>query len=99
VRPEVALERQFTPLFVAAESGDAGAAEALFTALYSELHRLAERQLARVEPELAQLVDLKYFCGFSFAEIAALRGITERTVQRHWERARLYLHAALEEAP
>jgi RNA polymerase sigma factor (TIGR02999 family) len=55
--------------------------------------------LARVEPELAQLVDLKHFCGFSFAEIAALRGITERTVQRHWERARLYLHAALEEAP
>ena len=33
------------------------------------------------------------------AEIAALRGVGERTAQRHWERARLYLHAALEQAP
>ena len=29
-------------------------------------------ELAKVEPELAELVDLKFFCGFSFAEIAAL---------------------------
>ena len=56
-------------------------------------------ELAKAEPELAELVDLKYFCGFSFAEIAALRGIGERTAQRQWERARLYLHAALEPAP
>jgi RNA polymerase sigma factor (TIGR02999 family) len=55
--------------------------------------------LARVEPALAELVDLKYFCGLSFAEIASLRGVGERTAQRHWERARLYLHAALERAP
>ena len=54
--------------------------------------------LARIDPELAQLVDLRFFCGFSFAEIAALRGASERTVQRHWERARLYLHDALRNA-
>ena len=30
--------------------------------------------------------------GFSFAEIAAMRGVSERTVQRNWEKARLYLH-------
>jgi RNA polymerase sigma factor (TIGR02999 family) len=53
--------------------------------------------LAAVEPDLAQLVDLKFFCGFSFAEIAAMRGVSERTVQRHWERARVYLHRALHE--
>ena len=34
-------------LIVAAEGGDKPAAEALFAALYSELHRLAKRELAR----------------------------------------------------
>jgi RNA polymerase sigma factor (TIGR02999 family) len=48
--------------------------------------------LAAVDPTLAQVVDLKFFCGFSFAEIAAMRGVSERTVQRHWEKARIYLH-------
>jgi RNA polymerase sigma factor (TIGR02999 family) len=172
-------------LIVAAEQGDGRAAEALFTALYAELHRLAKRQLARhgsevsisattllheayldmavrdgpsfpdqarfmgyaarvmrgliidhargrhaqkrgglfeitsldtdamenavnhqelvrisetldelgkVEPALAQIVDLKFFCGFSFAEIAAMQDASERTVQRNWEKARIYLH-------
>ena len=172
-------------LIVAAERGDKPAAEALFAALYAELHRLAKRELARhglpmslsattllheayldmasrngpsfpdrarfmgyaarvmrgliidnarerhaqkrgglfeltsldteamenavdhrelvrisetldelgnVEPDLAEIVDLKFFCGFSFAEIAAMRGVSERTVQRNWEKARIYLH-------
>jgi RNA polymerase sigma factor (TIGR02999 family) len=52
-------------------------------------------ELADVEPSLAQLVDLKFFCGFSFVEIAAMRGVTERTVQRHWDKARIYLHRSL----
>ena len=178
-----------TALFAAAETGDRRAADALFKALYAELHRLASRELARVgrgsldttsllheayldiarregvsfadrarflgyaarvmrgliidavrrnqaekrggrfeitgleglevasgaesrelgrlgdaidelaraEPGLAEIVDLKYFCGFGFGEIAALRGVTERTVQRHWEKARLYLHDVLRE--
>jgi RNA polymerase sigma factor (TIGR02999 family) len=49
-------------------------------------------QLAKVEPELAEVVDLKFFCGFSFAEIAAIQKLSERTVQRRWEKARIYLH-------
>jgi RNA polymerase sigma factor (TIGR02999 family) len=49
-------------------------------------------QLAKVEPKLAELVDMKFFCGFSFAEIAALENLSERTVQRKWEKARIYLH-------
>jgi RNA polymerase sigma factor (TIGR02999 family) len=49
-------------------------------------------ELALVDPQLAEIVDLKFFCGFSFAEIAAMRGLSERTVQRHWEKARLFLH-------
>lgn len=179
------MESAISSLMVAAERGDSPAAEALFTALYSELHRLAKRELARngsgvslsattllheayldmaardgpsfpdrprfmgyaarvmrgliidharerhaqkrgglfeitaldtaamenaadhrelvqisdaldelakVEPALAEVVDLKFFCGFSFVEIAAMRDISERTVQRNWEKARIYLH-------
>jgi RNA polymerase sigma factor (TIGR02999 family) len=52
-------------------------------------------ELAAADPPLAELVDLKFFCGFSFAEIAGLRGVSERTVQRDWAKARLYLHDAL----
>jgi RNA polymerase sigma factor (TIGR02999 family) len=174
-------------LLAAAEEGDSSAVEALFPALYSELHRMAERQLigqanltlspttllhktyinlaernsaafpdearflgyaarvmrgliidharsrrvqkrggqftitlldidpgdgaldnreltligealdelAQLDEELAELVDLKFFSGFSFAEIAAMRNISERTVQRNWEKARIYLHRAI----
>jgi RNA polymerase sigma factor (TIGR02999 family) len=51
--------------------------------------------LAEAEPELAELVELKFFCGFSFAEIAALQKLSERTVQRRWEKARMYLRLHL----
>jgi RNA polymerase sigma factor (TIGR02999 family) len=182
---------QITSLILSTESGDRSAADALFAALYSELHRLAKSQLARngqgaslspttllhevyldiagreaasfpdegrfmgyaakvmrgliidfvrnrqaqkrgggfeitslgdeaagvvadegelvrtsaaldslatVDPSLAEVVDLKFFCGFSFSEIAAMRGVSERTVQRSWEKARLYLHREMRQA-
>ena len=41
------------------------------------------------------VIDLKFFCGFSFIEIGAMRGLSERTIQRQWEKARLYLHRAI----
>lgn len=176
-------------LIASTESGDRAAADALFTALYGELHALAQRQLAREGPgvtlgvttllheayldmsqregavfpdkgrfmayaakvmrsliidycrsrrarkrggefqittldeneapavsegqdleelgaalekltaldsELAEVVDLKFFCGFSLTEIAAMRGVSERTMQRRWEKARIYLRSVLE---
>ncbi len=179
------LASSISSLISAAEQGDHAAAEALFSTLYSELHRLAKRELARhgvpvslsattllheayldmatrngpsfpdrarfmgyaarvmrgliidharerhaqkrgglfeitsldtaaienavdhrelvqisealdelgkVEPSLAEIVDLKFLCGFSFAEIAGMRDVSERTVQRNWEKARIYLH-------
>jgi DNA-directed RNA polymerase specialized sigma24 family protein len=43
-------------------------------------------------------VDLKFFCGLSFPEIAATMGVSERTAQRNWERARIYLHRVLRDA-
>ena len=52
-------------------------------------------ELANVEPDLAEIVELKFFCGLSFAEIAAMRGVSERTIQRNWEKGRLYLHHAI----
>jgi RNA polymerase sigma factor (TIGR02999 family) len=52
-------------------------------------------ELATLDTTLAHIVDLKFFCGFSFAEIAAMQGVSVRTVQRNWEKARIYLHQAL----
>ncbi|MET0555260.1 MAG: ECF-type sigma factor [Vicinamibacteria bacterium] len=65
-----------------------------------ELTRIGEAVdgLAAVDPLLAQVVDLRFFCGFTFAEIAAMRGLSERSVQRHWQKARLYLHDAIQDA-
>lgn len=64
------------------------------SANYQEVSQIgaALESLAKIEPNLAEMVDLKFFCGFTFAEIAVLRNVSERTVQRNWERARLYLH-------
>jgi RNA polymerase sigma factor (TIGR02999 family) len=63
----------------------------------AELQRLndAVERLAATDPRLAEVVDLKYFGGFSFAEIAAMWDMSERTVQRDWEKARLFLHKCL----
>jgi DNA-directed RNA polymerase specialized sigma24 family protein len=62
-----------------------------------ELTRMSHAldQLARVDSSLSQIVDLKFFCGFSFGEIANMKGLSERTVQRKWEKARIYLHRSL----
>jgi RNA polymerase sigma factor (TIGR02999 family) len=71
---------------VAAPLADAGELQQISAAL---------DELAEVDPPLAELVDLKFFGGFSLAEIGAMRGVTERTVQRHWEKARTYLYRAI----
>jgi RNA polymerase sigma factor (TIGR02999 family) len=62
-----------------------------------EIERLGRAldELAAVEPDLAHVVDLKFFCGFTFSEIAKLRGASERTVQRQWDKARIYLRHTL----
>ena len=60
----------------------------------AELSRIGDAldDLARLDPTLAEVVDMKFFCGLSFAEIAGLRGVSERTVQRRWDKARVYLY-------
>ncbi len=64
-----------------------------------ELQRLSQAldELGRLDPALAQLVDLHFFCGISFVEIAVLRGVSDRTVQRDWRKARMLLHHRLGE--
>ena len=57
----------------------------------------ALEELTRIDAPLAELVDLKFFCGFSFNDIAAMRGVSERTVQRDWNKARVYLRHTLHE--
>jgi RNA polymerase sigma factor (TIGR02999 family) len=52
-------------------------------------------ELSRTDAALAEIVDLKYFCGLSIAEIAALQGVSERTVKRSWSKARLLLRGML----
>ena len=185
---ERAVTESITTLLAAAERGDPAAADAVFAALYRDLHRLARRQLARrgagvtlsattllhdaylnisrregvafpdrnrymgyaarvmrgliidyarsrqaqkrgghfeitaiktdvvdpatnadelmrigdaldeladVDERLVRVVDLKFFCGFSFVEIAEMLGVAERTIQRDWEKARIFLHQRL----
>jgi DNA-directed RNA polymerase specialized sigma24 family protein len=41
-------------------------------------------------------VEWHFFGGISFVDIAKLRGVTERTVRRHWDLARLFLMNAIE---
>ena len=64
------------------------------------LDRLSDSldELAVIDPPLAELVDLKYFCGYTFEDIAAHRGISVRTVQRDWQRARLILFERVADA-
>jgi RNA polymerase sigma factor (TIGR02999 family) len=63
----------------------------------AELEQLGDAlaELVELEPGLAELVDMHFFGGFTFGEIAELRGVSERTVQRDWRKARLLLHRTL----
>jgi RNA polymerase sigma factor (TIGR02999 family) len=56
----------------------------------------ALRSLESSEPRLVQVVEMRYFAGFTEAEIAEILGVTERTVRRDWQKAKLMLRALLE---
>lgn len=63
----------------------------------SELEKISEAldELAEVDRPLAEIVDMKFFCGFTLDEIAEIKGLSERTVRRSWEKARLYLYDSI----
>lgn len=59
-----------------------------------DVHDAIER-LALVEPRLARLVDCRFFGGLTEEEVAEVMGVTTRTVQRDWTKARMLLRRAL----
>lgn len=52
-------------------------------------------ELAALDPRMVQVVELRYFVGLTEPEIAQVLGVTERTVRRDWEKARLWLAEVL----
>ena len=84
-----------------------GGAEAPVTQLRESLHDLPTGDekllevhevldgLESVDPEKAQIVKLRFFVGLTIAEIAALLDVSERTVARHWDLAKVWLIRAL----
>ena len=56
----------------------------------------ALNRLTAVDPRLTQVVELRYFAGLSELEIAALMQRSERSVRRDWQKARMFLLAALQ---
>lgn len=77
------------PTEAAAHAGDDAELEGIGEALEA---------LGAIEPRLAQVVDLRFFCGFSFTEIAGVMGISERTAQRDWDKARILLRHHLRDS-
>ncbi|MGZ5185504.1 MAG: ECF-type sigma factor [Caldimonas sp.] len=52
--------------------------------------------LEQADPRLARVVEMRYFGGLTEPEIAEVLGVSERTVRRDWEKARMLLLAAME---
>jgi RNA polymerase sigma factor (TIGR02999 family) len=72
-------------------------------ALLDEARRIAAlddalRDLARVEPRQASVVECRFFTGLSLSETALALDISERTVERDWADARRWLASQLEAA-
>jgi RNA polymerase sigma factor (TIGR02999 family) len=81
------------------------AAHVPFTAQIADGSQAAEDQIVRVhealeelagvDERMAKVVEMRYFGGLTEVEIAGALGITDRTVRRDWEQARLLLAEAL----
>ena len=58
----------------------------------------ALRELEKIDPEMAEVAEMRFFGGYSEAEMAALQGVTIRTISRRWERAKAWLFDAMSES-
>lgn len=56
-------------------------------------------QLAQMDPELAQVVELRFFGGRTNAQVAEIQGTSERSVERAWATARAWLRQRLQPDP
>jgi RNA polymerase sigma factor (TIGR02999 family) len=63
-----------------------------------EILRVSEAldELGKVDERLVKIVEMRYFGGFTEQDIALALGVTERTVRREWQKARLLLSVALQ---
>ena len=57
---------------------------------------VALNKLNDLDPRLAQVVEMRYFAGLSETEIAGLLKRSERSIRRDWQKARMFLLAALQ---
>ncbi len=64
-------------------------------AVVLQVHDAVER-LAVEDPQKAEVVKLRFFVGLENAEIAAILGVSEKTVQRHWSFAKAWLYRAMQ---
>jgi len=73
--------------------------ESIVLAEDREIVRLGEalRDLAGIDPELAKLVDCRFFAGLDERETGQVMGISERTVRRRWAQARAWIHRELQQ--
>ena len=55
----------------------------------------ALEELAQIDARLVRVVEMRYFVGLSNQEIADSLGVTTRTVERDWEKARSFLYSSL----
>lgn len=53
----------------------------------------AIKEIGEIDPRLEKLIEYRYFAGLSVTETAQILGVSERTIQREWRRARGYLKA------
>jgi RNA polymerase sigma factor (sigma-70 family) len=59
-----------------------------------DVHQALEK-LAVISERLVRIVEMRYFAGMTETEIGEALGMTERTVRRDWEKARILLAASL----
>ena len=59
----------------------------------------ALENLAQFDPRQARIVELHFFGGLTFAEIALILNVTERTIKRDWSMARAWLKGELSKSP
>jgi RNA polymerase sigma factor (TIGR02999 family) len=94
VRDRIALKRGGADAQPVAANGALASARRGDEQTVVDVHE-ALRDLEKADPRLAQVAEMRYFGGYSEKEIAETLEVTERTVQRDWEKARLILAAAL----
>jgi RNA polymerase sigma factor (TIGR02999 family) len=54
-------------------------------------------ELEKIDREMAEVAEMRFFGGYSEAEMAALQGVTVRTISRRWDRAKAWLFDAMSE--